>query len=398
MQFNTILFLVQQQLPQKRPRIIGGNQADQGRFPYYALMSGSSLCGAALISPRFVLTAGHCKDADFRFSIGPETFIDGNAGGISIEIADRAVHPLYNEVTYEYDLAIFKLKEDAMIASSDGGEPVPAPYVQLSPDEIFSIGTEFTVVGFGDIDEDESETEFSDLLQTTTVNYVSNTECRRDHRGEITEKMMCAEAPGQDACYGDSGGPLLLTPTDDFNDDRMVGIVSWGRGCANELFPGVYTRISTFYDWIVGTMCVLEASKVPPYVNCAEIMGLVPSDAPVGEDVREEDIPSSESPTALPTAAPTVRPTVRPTVNPTESPSASCRAKGAACDDNNVCCSNRCNFFAKTCSSPLNGTRNRLSSGLGGSAGGSIVRGRNTPSTTTQRAKLRAKTTVEHLP
>lgn len=377
--------LQENSLPEKRPRIIGGTQANQARYPYYALMKGTSLCGAALISPRFVLTAAHCRDADQVFEIGPQTFINGGvSGGVTIQINDRAVHPLYNEVSYENDLALFELKEDA-----------PFPYVRLSPDEILSVGEEMTVVGFGDVDEDESVTEFAELLQQTNVNYVSNTECRRDHRGEIEESMICAEAPGQDACYGDSGGPLLLTPTESVEDDLMVGIVSWGRGCANENFPGVYTRISYFYDWIVGTMCVLNASKAPPYVDCNEIMGFAPTDAPVTGDVtdiREEDILSSEAPTTSPTAAPTASPTASPSANPT-----SCGQKGDACEDNSDCCSNRCNIFDRSCSTGVNGTRNRLSSGFGGSAGGTILRTRTTAGSTTQRAKLRTRATFDHL-
>mmetsp|Transcript_11202 Transcript_11202/g.26933 ORF Transcript_11202/g.26933 Transcript_11202/m.26933 type:complete len:430 (-) Transcript_11202:269-1558(-) len=403
---NTISLrgLQEDSIPEKRPRIIGGEQANPGRYPYYSLLSGTSLCGAALISPRFVLTAAHCQDADIKFSIGPELI----NGGVTMQIADRAVHPLYNEYTYENDLAIFELTEDAVIQSADGGV-VPAPYVRLSPDEIFSINTNFTVVGFGDVIQEESDTQFSDTLQQTTVSYVSNTECRRDHRGEIQETMMCAKARGQDACYGDSGGPLLQTPTNDYNDDRMVGIVSWGRGCANTLYPGVYTRISSFYDWIVGTMCVLNAAKVPPYVDCAEIMGFAPSDAP-GDgdegDIREEDIPTSEAPTARPTpqptesptTPPTVAPTALPTANPTESPVASCGQKGESCGEHNDCCGNRCNFFTKTCSTPVAQSRDRLSSGRGGSAGGSFVRGRNTPTDTTERAKLRTRFVFDNFP
>lgn len=209
----------------------------------------------------------------------------------------------------------------------------------------------------------------------------------------------------------DSGGPLLMTPTDNLNDDRMVGVVSWGRGCANPDFPGVYTRISYFYDWIVGTMCVLNWSNVPSYVDCAAIMGIDPSELPPGDDdafqgIREEDIEGSANPSASPSTSPTASPTVAPTRSPstiptdtpvapstapTQSPSASsespvlvpteppvalCRNKGDVCVDNGDCCSKRCNFFSKRCSSPANANRERLSSGLGGSAGGSIQRGK----------------------
>merc|ERR1719276_1510 len=125
--------------------------------------------------------------------------------------------------------------------------------------------------------------------------------------------MMCAEARGRDACYGDSGGPLLLTPSEDFAEDSLVGIVSWGRGCADERFPGVYTRISFLYDWIVGTMCVLNARSVPPYVDCAQIMGV---DVLDDDDIEVEVPPLTAAPTDPPTLSPTLPPTLPPTPEP----------------------------------------------------------------------------------
>jgi len=361
-------------IPVKRPRIIGGVQSEDSRYPYYAIMNRKSLCGAIVIAPRFVLTAAHCRDADTNFGINPANF----KSEVGIQVIDRVVHPLYDEFTFQNDIALFELEEDAMVFNSTG-ELVPAPYVTLSPDEINTIGLSMTVIGFGDTNPDEGETEFSNELNQADVNYVTNEECRRDHRGDVTEEMMCAEAPGQDACYGDSGGPLLLTPTDDSIDDRLVGIVSWGRGCADEDYPGVYTRISYFYDWIVGTMCALNAAKVPPYVNCAEIMGLTPSESPiVSEEIRDVELIQSEAPTISPTATPTARPTATPTVAPVPETLAPvpvsivvpvCGGRLATCEANTDCCSKRCNIFSKTCAPPVGSTRNRLSLGLGGSAG-----------------------------
>lgn len=393
-------------LPPKRARIIGGNVSTPGRYPYYALMNGKSLCGAVLIAPRFVLTAAHCQDADNDFAIGPKTFY----GGTEINYVDRAVHPLYDEYTYNNDVALFELEEDATTEDANG-DPVPIPYLRLNPNEVYSVGQAMTVIGFGDIDPDEAVTDFSEVMRHTDVNYVTNTECRRDHRGEIDEDMMCAEASGKDACYGDSGGPLLMTPNDNHEDDSLVGIVSWGRGCADEDYPGVYTRISYFYDWIVGTMCVLNSAKVPPYVDCNEIMGIT-SPAPDGEgednsDQREEDLvePPTVVPTPLPTVPPTPFPTPLPTPPPTPSPTNPptnapvtavleenvCGQRGDACERESDCCSNRCNLFSNTCFPAAGGNRNRLSNGMGGSAGGSIQRSRS-------RAKVRTIAIANDLP
>merc|ERR1712183_396218 len=65
--------------------------------------------------------------------------------------------------------------------------------------------------------------------------------------------MLCAARPGKDACSGDSGGPLIVRGAD-HTEDVVVGIVSWGTGCANPRYPGVYSRISMAYDWIMDTV------------------------------------------------------------------------------------------------------------------------------------------------
>ena len=50
---------------------------------------------------------------------------------------------------------------------------------------------------------------------------------------------------GVDACQGDSGGPLFTQ-----NPSTLIGIVSWGYGCAAAGYPGVYTQVSYFIDFI----------------------------------------------------------------------------------------------------------------------------------------------------
>ena len=86
-------------------------------------------------------------------------------------------------------------------------------------------------------------------LQHVEVQYISNSDCVTEYgygKREITENMMCANAPGKDSCQGDSGGPLY-----DSENDAVVGIVSWGVGCAFANYPGVYARVSAEVSEII---------------------------------------------------------------------------------------------------------------------------------------------------
>ena len=109
---------------------------------------------------------------------------------------------------------------------------------------------------------------------------------------------------------GDSGGPLIKKGANSY-DDTLVGLVSWGRGCAEDGVPGVYSRISYFYDWIVETVCDNYADDAPYYMSC----GLNPSvfvftNKPTEAPSKQERITSS--PTKLPTASTPTQMLTRP--------------------------------------------------------------------------------------
>jgi trypsin len=254
----------------RKPKIIGGNNVeDPNRYPYFALMNGSGLCGAVLISKRFVLTAAHCVGSDNDFEIGisemdsfiQSWFSESDSGGTEYPYKRGFVHPNYDDDTLHNDIAIYELEQDV---------PENLPYIRLEQYPVKIPGTQMTVVGFGDTDPSEFIDVMSDYLLETTVDYVSKTDCiDRMGAGEIGPDMLCAFEEGEDTCQGDSGGPLFLKG-DNVSEDSLVGLVSWGYSCAGDT-PGVYTRISYFYDWIVDTMCFMNPDGVPDYVDCNSI-------------------------------------------------------------------------------------------------------------------------------
>ncbi|KAJ4432547.1 hypothetical protein ANN_21170 [Periplaneta americana] len=118
--------------------------------------------------------------------------------------------------------------------------------VQAIPLETGSVsaGTSAVVSGWGTTSEGGSA---STTLRQVAVPIVSDSSCNSAYSsyGGITARMICAgyTSGGKDACQGDSGGPLVA-------NGKLIGIVSWGAGCARPNYPGVYTKVSALRSWI----------------------------------------------------------------------------------------------------------------------------------------------------
>ena len=129
-----------------------------------------------------------------------------------------------------------------------------------------SVGSKVDVMGWGDTHISDHVEQLSDVLMTVDVKVMSNSDCDNsegyidgsygNYHGQITSNMLCANdfANREDSCQGDSGGPLV-------QGDSLVGVVSWGIGCASNHFPGVYARVSKAYNWIENEVCKNSSYK-----------------------------------------------------------------------------------------------------------------------------------------
>lgn len=260
------------------PNVMGGPDIEFNHHPYFALMTkdGDPSCGGSLIGKRFILTAAHCVGKDDDFEVGitevapAGTFVGSDNGGAEYPWIRKVVHPDY-DCGQASDVALFELFEDV---------PEGTPYIRLEKEELMEEGTPLSVIGFGDTNPNDDVQETSDILLQTQVFNIPSISCNDvflevmgDELGEDffnIDTMLCAWDDGEDACQGDSGGPLILEG-ETFADDLLVGVVSWGIGCGGPL-PGVYAKVSHFYDWIVETMCLMNADGVPDYVDCTDII------------------------------------------------------------------------------------------------------------------------------
>jgi hypothetical protein len=236
---------------QGNPRISGGTITEPGQYPYFATLA-SRMCGATLIHPDILLSAGHCQRA---FAAETMVFVGAHeVKGMQVTAdATRVIvrqypHPDIDFTRWRNDLSIFQL--DRPVNSL---QPV-----QLNSDPaVPSIDSTLTVIGFG-----ATLTErLSDFLREVDVYPVDPDTCKRQYGNPVIKPaiMICANnpSPGHDSCQGDSGGPLLDTAT-----RSQIGIVSFGVGCGDPTFPGVYTRVSAYTNWIHDRIC--ELSAVPP--------------------------------------------------------------------------------------------------------------------------------------
>ncbi|CAL8117614.1 unnamed protein product [Orchesella dallaii] len=208
-------------------------------------------CGGTLINSRYVVTASHCVDGMVASGIevwvheedfSTQTETEGGTQKFGVERI--IMHPYYSRKTIDNDIALIKLSDPVEL----DGVIVPA-CLPANNDYSFD-GVLATAAGWGATEEGGP---VSKQLLKVDVPVISNDDCntKTQYNGKITENMLCAgyvEEGGKDSCQGDSGGPLVIP-----NGGRttLVGVVSWGYGCARPGAPGVYTRVGRYPEWIV---------------------------------------------------------------------------------------------------------------------------------------------------
>ncbi|XP_046457593.1 transmembrane protease serine 11D-like [Daphnia pulex] len=242
-------------LPQRQiVGIVGGSQAAKNSWPFVvALMAnGQVLCGGSLISPTKILTAAHCVERMSLFEIslltvrlgmhtvGNQALNTRNDAQVTRRVSRVVFHNDYNDATSANDIAILTM--DKAVTYSSVISPVCLGSPSSNADQFAD--KQAAVMGWGNLQEGGNP---ADVLQQVTLQIITNAKCKASFPDLLTT-MLCAIAPGKDSCQGDSGGPLVVQSASGIW--TQVGIVSFGRGCAQPDFPGVYTRVSAFRSWI----------------------------------------------------------------------------------------------------------------------------------------------------
>ena len=234
-------------IPNRSNRIVGGVQTEVNEYPWQVGLvrpnGRSPFCGGTLISDRHVMTAAHCtagqSASNIRIILGEHKTDD--ASQTKVEVATITDDPLYNSNTMKNDFSILTLKEPVTFTREISPACLPSDTNQLYAGQVA------TVSGWGTLQSNGNQ---PTVLMEVDVTVTTQTVCRNVYGNDISTINICAMDAGKDSCQGDSGGPLVIQENGRF---ALIGVVSYGYGCAQPNVPGVYARVTARKDWIVAT-------------------------------------------------------------------------------------------------------------------------------------------------
>ncbi|MDX9942938.1 MAG: trypsin-like serine protease [Bacteroidales bacterium] len=236
-------------------RIVGGDEVDILEYPWQVSLQlqpqygGGHFCGGTIINSEWILTASHClvwDDVDFQ----PQ-FMRIRAGftemsstqGSYHNVSEFFLHPEYNDNSHRNDIALVRLSTPIDL-TNPAAQSVQIVTQADAAEGLTDPGVMAKVSGWGVLFSDGPS---PDHLMGVAVPIKSTSQSSYPS-SMITADMILAGEAGLDACQGDSGGPMVVP--DGFGGYKIAGVVSWGNGCGLPGFPGVYSRVSYFEDWI----------------------------------------------------------------------------------------------------------------------------------------------------
>ncbi|XP_021694285.1 venom serine protease [Aedes aegypti] len=233
-------------------RIVSGSETTVNKYPWMAAIvdGAKQICGGALITDRHVVTAAHCivnNPELLKVVLLAHDWSKNEPQRIISRLEWVAKHPEYKIDKYyiKFDVAVLKLA--TVLEMNDKLRPICMPDPAV-PDKTYDVGT---ALGWGKTIEDGS---LSKTLREVDLNILTNTDCKTKYYSPnlITDDMVCAYAVNKGVCTGDGGGPLQIKNKEIKSPDvyQLLGLASWGDGCARNNKPGVFSKITPVLSWI----------------------------------------------------------------------------------------------------------------------------------------------------
>ncbi|KAL1124563.1 hypothetical protein AAG570_001187 [Ranatra chinensis] len=237
-----------------KARVVGGKETIPNEYPLMAGLiqkkDNDIICGGAIITRRHAITAAHCTFGEKRTLalIAGEHDLTTNkeTKRTKIYIVSQIIqHEQYDDDTCVFDISLLVVKRKMEFNEAVGPACLPSTPIDLS-------GQYVKVTGWGNLADNGKS---SNVLMKVNLKVIPLEECASNYKSPIDlvkPHQLCTRANGKDACQGDSGGPVTwLDP--ETNMYTLVGVVSYGKGCASGV-PGVNTDVYSYLDWILENM------------------------------------------------------------------------------------------------------------------------------------------------
>ncbi|XP_041972419.1 trypsin, alkaline A-like [Aricia agestis] len=218
---------------------------DDGRYEQY--------CAGVILTSRHVISTAHCFDyrEDLRRNFTLPQYWKVRVGssyrshgGVVHKVKKIIQHYSFDKYYYMNDIAVVVVAKKITFSRYVGQATIIKEGTELPENSVC------TLIGWGSTYRDGPQ---PDQLQYTNMLSIDNEQCKMLYSSigaVITTSMLCAgrtDVDGVDGCFGDSGGPLIYRGV-------VVGLVSFGYACGFRMYPGVYTKISHYTDWIIKTI------------------------------------------------------------------------------------------------------------------------------------------------
>lgn len=249
-------------------RIYGGTVTKPKNYPWTALLVFSYgifyhdlyWCGGSLISDRYVLTAAHCvSDLNEEYTLDKIRLGEWDLASdkdcddqeicndpvVDVEVDKIVMHDDYEKGTFFNDIALIKLKQ--AVNFTEFVTPLCLPIADAVKEQDTD-NMSFIAVGWGNTEHNNKTIKYGSRYKLhVQLSGVNNTYCGEVYDNMVPSKLCAGAEAGKDTCQGDSGGSLVAN-VDGYS--YAYGVVSYGKGCGQGGVPGVYTRVTSFLDWI----------------------------------------------------------------------------------------------------------------------------------------------------